>query len=111
MEKQNIKLQRINSDIYRIIAEFIGERVLRADVVDVKTGADLSECKVFETSELEVLEKSASYLRSEIAKRLNLKHTPKLRFILDKGRENAARVEELLDVIARSEVTRQSSDK
>ena len=97
--KENIKLQRINSDIYRIIATFIGERGIGADVVDVKTSADLSECKVFVTAEVETLEKSASHLRTEIAKRLNLKNTPKIKFILDKGKENMARVEELLGQI------------
>ena len=99
MDKPNIKLQRINSDIYRIIATFIADRGLGAEVVDVKTSADLSECKVFVTAELDALQKSAAHLRGDIAKRLNLKNTPKLKFILDKGRENAARVEELLGQI------------
>jgi len=99
MEKENRKLQRIDSDIYRIIATFVGERGIGADVVEVKTTADLGECKVFVTAEIAILEKSAGYLRTEIAKTLNLKNTPKLKFMLDKGRENAARVEELLEQI------------
>lgn len=102
MQKENRKLQRIDSDIYRIIATFIQERGISADVVDLKTSADLSECKVYVTAEVEALSKASSFLRSEVAQRLNLKNTPKFKFIQDKGRENAARVEELLEKIRRN---------
>lgn len=102
METENRKLQRINSDIYRILATFIQERGMSAEVVDVKNSADLSECKVFVTDEVEALNKASSFLRTEIAKKLNLKNTPKLKFIQDKGRENAARVEELLEKIRKN---------
>ena len=95
----NRKIQRIDSDIYRIIAAYISERDISAEVVEVKTAADLSEAKVYITAELETMEEAAGFLRSEIARRLNLRHTPKLIFIKDKGRENAARVEELLGQI------------
>ena len=96
---ENRKIQRINSDIYRIIASFVAERGIEADVVEVKTSADLSEAKVFITAEPGTFDQSASFLRTEIAKRLNLRNTPKLKFIKDRGRENAARVEELLEKI------------
>ena len=95
----NRKIQRINSDIYRIIASYISERDIAAEVVEVKTTADLSEAKVFVTAELETFNEAAGFLRSEIARRLNLRNTPRLIFIKDRGRENAARVEELLEEI------------
>jgi len=98
----NRKIQRINSDIYRIIASYIAEHGIAAEVVDVKTSADLSEAKVFVTAELGTLENAAAFLRSDIAKRLNLRNTPKLKFIKDRGRENAARVEELLEQIKKT---------
>jgi len=95
----NRKIQRINSDIYRIIASYIAENGIGTEVVEVKTSADLSEAKVFVTAELETLEGAASFLRSDIAKRMNLRNTPRIKFIKDLGRENAARVEELLEQI------------
>lgn len=99
MEKENRKIQRINSDIYRIIATYVAEHDISTEVVDVKTSADLSETKVFVTAEIEIMEKASAFLRSEIARRINLRNTPKIRFLKDVGRENAARVEELLRVI------------
>ena len=95
----NRRIQRINSDIYRIIASFIAERGISAEVAEVQTAADLSEAKIFVTAELETLGQAAGFLRSEIARRLNLRHTPKIIFVKDRGRENAARVEELLEQI------------
>lgn len=96
---ENRKIQRADSDIYRIIATYIAEHDISAEVVDVKTSADFSTTKVFVTDSLKTLEDAAGFLRSEIAKRLNLRHTPKIVFIKDIGRENAARVEELLNQI------------
>ena len=93
---ENRKIQRINSDIYRIIASYVAEHGIATDVIEVQTSADLSVAKVFVTAELENLENVATFLRGEIARRLNLRTTPKLKFIRDRGRENAARVEELL---------------
>ena len=95
----NRKIQRINSDIYRIIATYVAERGIATEIVEVNTSADLSEAKVFVTAELEALEEASGFLRSEIARRLNLRNTPKIKFIKDRGRENTARVEELLQQI------------
>jgi len=97
--KMNIKLERINSDIYKIVAEFIMSRGINTEITDVKTTADLSECKVFVTAEIEAIEKAGGHLRTEVARRMSIKNTPKFKFILDKGRDNASRVEELLQQI------------
>ena len=96
---ENRKIQRINSDIYRIIASYVAENGIATDVIEVQTSADLSTAKVFVTAELENLENVATFLRGEIARRMNLRNTPKLKFIRDRGRENATRVEELLGQI------------
>jgi ribosome-binding factor A len=45
---------------------------------------------------LDALERASGFLRNEIAQNVKMKQAPRLRFILDKGIENAARVEELL---------------
>ena len=99
MEKENRKLQRIDADIFRIIATYISENGFDAEIVEVKTTADLSECKVFLSSGVEELERASGQLRTEIAQRLSLRNTPRLKFIHHKGKENANRVEELLQQI------------
>lgn len=113
MKKENIKIQRINSDIYRALAVAIDQldddNIFGVTVTNTQTSADLGSCKVFvsidttdENEEQRVftaLQASAGFLRTLLAADLNLKHTPQIRFFLDKGKANAIRVEELLEQI------------
>lgn len=100
----NIKIQRTNSDIMKILSVALRERAENASFLDVtilrvETSADYAVARVFvqcDESALRELEKASGFLRNEIASRVKLRQTPQLRFMLDKGRENADRVEELL---------------
>jgi ribosome-binding factor A len=115
---ENRKIQRVNSDIYRVLSVAINEKlndgdIYGVDVLSVSVGADLGEAKVYialsandpeeQQRVFNALRSAGSYLRGEVAAGLNLKHTPRLRFILDRGRENAERVEELLKIINKTE--------
>jgi ribosome-binding factor A len=110
----NRKIQRINSDIYRILSVAISQKMGDADIygvsiLEVKTSADISEAKVYVDinvgSDAErdrvfnALQSTAGFLRSEIANNMKLKNTPRIRFMLDKGNDNKKRVEELLQII------------
>jgi ribosome-binding factor A len=106
---RNVKLERTNSDIFRILSITLRDK-MREDftnvtILGVETSADYSVAKVFvEIAGDEVmkkrtfaeLDKAGGFLRNEVANRVKLRLTPQLRFILDRGRENTARVEELL---------------
>ena len=91
----NTHVQRINADIMRLLRSLTDANITR-----VETTADFSECKVWvEESDLANLEKRSGFLRTEIAHSIQMKKTPILRFMVDKGLENAARVDELLKQI------------
>ena len=106
----NIKLQRTNSDILRIVSVTLRDKadslaLRHVTVLSVETSADFSFARVHveitgdERTKAETmaqLERASGFLRSEISARVKLRQTPQLRFVLDKGRENANRVEELL---------------
>ena len=108
-----IKTQRINSDILRVLTVAIQQKVRDGSLADVtilnvKTTADMGECKVFvaingneshQKAVLENLSAASGFLRNEIAQNVKMKQTPQLRFMLDKGRANAERVDELLKTI------------
>lgn len=77
-------------------------------ILSVDTSADYAFARVFveiqgdETERqraLAELERAGGFLRTEIASRVKLRQTPQLRFSLDRGRDNANRVEELLNQI------------
>ncbi|MCL2851060.1 MAG: 30S ribosome-binding factor RbfA [Firmicutes bacterium] len=105
----NIKVQRTNSDILRILSVTLRDKMATdfssVTILNVETSADYSLARVQveisgeETEKNQVfaeLEKASGFLRNEVASRVKLRQTPQIRFVLDRGRENATRVEELL---------------
>jgi ribosome-binding factor A len=73
-------------------------------VTRVEVSSDLRAARVFVSalteSELEeimrTLERAQGFLRSELGKRIRLRHTPQLQFIPDRSGEHAQRIAELL---------------
>ena len=104
---------RANSDIMRVLTTAIAQRVAGGDmsgvsIISVDTSPDYSVCRVHvdisgdEAAKQQTfaeLERASGFLRGEIAKSVRMRQTPQLRFLLDRGRENAERVEELLSQI------------
>ena len=113
----NIRVQRTNADIFRVLQTTISqkmnnEHLVGVTVLSVETSSDLSTSRVhIEVSGDEAekkraiteLEKSAGFLRTEIAGNVKMRQAPNLRFILDRGRESADRVNELLNQIKAGE--------
>ena len=111
------KLMRANADILRVVKGAVEGKlqdpnVVGVTVLDVSTTNDFSECKVFveimgsaseQQKVLEALQNASGFVRTEISAGVALKNTPRVRFVLDKGRENANRVEELLAQINNTE--------
>ncbi len=91
-----------------ILTEIRDPRVRDVTVIAVEVAPDLREAKVKvsvlgdETKQelsLRGLQNSAGFLQSRIADRIDTRYTPKLRFVLDKGLQNALAVGEILDQI------------
>jgi len=83
-------------------------RVGFVSVTDVEVSSDLRHAKVFvsilgdEVSREETmraLESATGFVRSEVGRRIRLRHTPEIVFRLDKSIERGARVFELLSEI------------
>ena len=68
---------------------------------------DLSFCKVYFTvlddskreSTLEALKKSASFIRGELSRRIEIRHTPELKFIYDESIEYGNKIEKIIEKI------------
>ena len=108
-----IKLKRIGSEIAqelsKICATEAHDELLKSITI---TGAevtnDLGLCKVFFTSlsdmdhkELErnLNDDTAGYLRTLIANRIDIRHTPKLRFVFDNSVDYGTKIEKLIEEI------------
>jgi len=104
---ENIKTQRLNSDIFRVLTIAVQQKLNDAaldgvSILRIDINGNLSEVKVYvgiagdHAAGLAALERANGFLRGELAQNIRMKQVPKLKFVIDKGVENAARVEELL---------------
>jgi len=106
------KIARIASDISRNISEIIAndsrDTLLKTITITCcNVARDLSSAKVYFTSlsdlSKEQLEKemaeAAPYIRSELSQRIDVRHTPSLRFIYDESIEYGNRIEKIIESI------------
>jgi len=103
------KQERIASIIRKNIAEIIQIELKNphlgfVSIPEVKVSNDFSYAKVYvsffkEEDKIEgmkVLEHSKGFIRSSLAKKIDIRRCPELRFVLDEGYLNEERITELL---------------
>lgn len=95
-----------------LIREVRDPRVRSANVMRVEVTPDLSVARIFVTlggdeaeqqAELEGLDRAAGFLRTKVAHALDTRITPELQFLVDRGREHAARIDQILADLRREE--------
>jgi len=91
-------------------------RVEAVTVTDVRVADDLRDAKVFVLIEgdeteikaaLKALKHAAPYVRQQVGLSLNLRHAPHLYFVRDTVEEQAARIETVLQKMAREKETQE----
>ncbi|MCR5558536.1 MAG: 30S ribosome-binding factor RbfA [Butyrivibrio sp.] len=114
MRKNSNKNKRINGEVMKVISEAIryskDPRISpMTSVMDVEVAPDLKTCKVWVTvmgddedrlRTAEGLKSAAGYIRSTLAKELNMRYTPELRFIMDDSIEYAINMSKMIDEVA-----------
>jgi len=108
MEQQSFRIQRINQLIMRELIMLISKeikdpRLKGISITEVITSSDLGSSKVFFNSDEDkqiavrkTLKGAAGFLRSRLAKNLQLRHTPELQFRYDHSQNTSNRIEELI---------------
>lgn len=96
----------IKEELSQLLREEIKDpRIGFATVTDVEVSEDLSHVKVFVSvlgdeaarkATMEGLESAKGFLRSEIGRRIRLRHTPELAFSEDRSIERGVRIFQLL---------------
>ena len=112
MRKNSIKNTRINSEVQRELANIIrgGIKDPRihplTSVVTVEVAPDLKTCKAYisvlgdqeaQEKTLEGLNSAVGYIRRQLAKNLNLRNTPEIRFIMDQSIEYGVHMSKLIN--------------
>lgn len=98
MKKANHKYERVNGEVQRELGDIIRMDIKDpriaplTSVTDVEVTPDLKFCKVYISvlgddeagaQTIQGLKSAAGYIRRELARRINLRNTPELNFVLD----------------------------
>ena len=122
MKKHSQRAQRVGEQIQRELAELLREhvkdpRVGRVTITAVEASPDLSHAKVFVThlagaehadEAVTALQRTAGFLRSELAHRMQLYSVPQLHFVYDDSIESGMRMSQLIDDAVASDRKSQS---
>lgn len=108
----SIKIERLNHLIQQEISVILMKEVKDEDLKFVTiTGCDISNdysfCKVYFTVldqtkkevVLEALAVASSFIRTKLAERIDIRHTPELKFIYDTSIEYGEHIEKIIDKI------------
>lgn len=108
----NIRIERLNhtymEEISKILAEEIKDEDIKfVTITKVTITNDLSYAKVYFTvlddekknSTLKALNEASKYIRKLLADRIEIRHTPELRFFYDDSIEYGNRIEEKIKEI------------
>ena len=111
--KNNNRIGRIDEEYRKELSQIIGYELKNPNitglisVTKVKVTKDLKHAKVYVSimnsknikETMEGLKKSSGFIRSELAKRINLRNTPELTFEIDDSIEYGAKIDSILKEI------------
>jgi ribosome-binding factor A len=116
MRKNSIKNTRINMEVQRELSQIIRSEIKDprihplTSVVAVEITPDLKYCKAYISvlgdeeagkATIEGLRSAASFVRRELAHRVNLRNTPEIKFILDQSIEYGVNMSKLIDEVTK----------
>lgn len=111
MRKNSIKNTRVNSEVQRELSNIIRGEIkdprihALTSVVMVEVAPDLKTCKAYisvlgdeqaQKDTIEGLKSAVGFIRRQLAKNLNLRNTPEIRFILDQSIEYGVHMSKLI---------------
>ena len=122
MRKNSIKNKRVKAEVQKELAELIrgGMKDPRihpmTSVTGVEVAPDLKTCKAYisvlgdeeaKKNTIAGLRSAESYIRRQLAKTVNLRNTPEIRFILDESIEYGVTMSRLIDEVSRKDAAQE----
>ena len=114
LRKHSIKMTRVNNEVLSELSNIIRSEIKdprinpMTSVVAVDVAPDLKTCKAYisvlgdkdsQDSTITGLKSAASYIRTLLAKTVNLRNTPEITFILDQSIEYGVNMSKLIDEV------------
>ena len=129
MRKNSVKNTRVNGEVQRVLAEIIRGEIKDprihpfTSVVAVEVAPDLKTCKawisVLGDEEARVntykgLKSAEGYIKNQLARKINLRNTPEITFIMDQsieyGVNMSKKIDEVMEGVKRDEDDTQSEE-
>lgn len=116
MRKNSIKNTRINGEVQRELSNIIRGEIKDprinplTSVVAVEVALDLKTCKAYisvlgdeesQAKTLAGLKSAEGFIRSKLAKTVNLRNTPEIRFVLDQSIEYGVKMSKMIDEVTK----------
>ena len=116
MRKNSIKNTRINGEVQRELSNITRGEIKDprinplTSVVAVEVAPDLKTCKAYisvlgdeesQAKTLAGLKSAEGFIRSKLAKTVNLRNTPAIRFVLDQSIEYGVKMSKMIDEVTK----------
>lgn len=114
----SVKIERLNHTVMEEISKILMTEIKDEDIhfvtiTGVDISSDLSFAKVYFTvldeekkkTTLEALNGASHFIRGELSKRIEVRHTPELKFIYDESVEYGEHIEDVIEQIHKNEKT------
>ena len=116
MKKRGIKNTRINTEVQRELSNIIRSGIKDprvapwTSVVAAEVAPDLKTCKAYisvlgdekaQADTLDGLNSAVGFVRRELARTLNMRNTPEIRFILDQSIEYGVNMSKRIDEVTK----------
>ena len=118
MRKNSVKNTRVNGEVLKELSNIIRSEIKdprinpMTSVVSVEVAPDLKTCKAYisvlgdEKSQQDTiagLKSAEGYIRRELARTVNLRNTPEIKFILDQSIEYGINMSKLIDEVTKKD--------
>lgn len=113
----NVKIERLNSIFVKEISYILSTEVKDEDIkfvtiTDCEITNDLSYAKVYFTvldslkkdETIKALDRAKSFIRGKLSERVEIRHTPELKFIFDESIEYGNRIEKKIEQLHKEEM-------
>lgn len=126
MRKNSVKNTRVNGEVHRVLAEIIRSEIKdprinpMTSVVSVEVAPDLKTCKAWisvlgneesQKDTLAGLRSAEGYIKNQLARKINLRNTPEIRFIIDQSIEYGVSMSKLIDDVNRADDEKHVDDE
>ena len=116
MRKNSIKNTRVNAEVLRELSNILRSGIKdprvapMTSVVAVEVAPDLKTCKAYisvlgdekmQQDTIRGLQSAEGYIRRELARTINMRNTPEIRFIVDQSIEYGVNISRKIDEVTR----------